>query len=222
MKFRKRKQCRYVAVTAVLLLVLLMGKALGREDQARSAPPGDSRQVLDEIKTAASEITTLESDFIQERHMHMLENPLIAQGRFYFAKPNRLRWAVTKPKPSGFSVNGPKAKRWDGQADVVKNFEIQSHPFINMFVKQVMALTRADFKWLQKGYRLKVQNTNPVRLKLTPLKKAAQKHLAHLLVCFALDRRYVETIEIHEPDGDFTRIRFAPPEINRPISEDLF
>jgi hypothetical protein len=62
---------------------------------------------------------------------------------------------------------------------------------------------------------------DPVKLRLDPLFDSAG-FLDHLLIAFAPDGRHVQSVEVREKDGDYTRILFENTIINQPLAEELF
>lgn len=87
---------------------------------------------------------------------------------------------------------------------------------------QLFAWARADFGWLKREYRITVLNDSPAALKLEPRSAAAAGFLRHLLITFSPDGRYVKSVEVHEKDGDFTRIKFSNAVLNKPLPADIF
>ena len=62
----------------------------------------------------------------------------------------------------------------------------------------------------------------PYSLKLIPLSFQEKKFLDYLTIAFSEDWTYVRFVELHEKDGDFTRIRFLKPLLNSSLPKDLF
>ena len=88
--------------------------------------------------------------------------------------------------------------------------------------EQLFAWARADFSWLRKEYRISVLEESPAALRLEPRAAATAGFLHHLLITFSADGRYVQSVELHEKDGDFTRIRFVNTAVNKPLPSGLF
>ncbi len=189
---------------------------------AASESRQDKAKIFSEIAAAASQVETLSSDFTQEKHLSMLDKVLISKGRFFYKRDNRLRWELNDPVVSGFAVNGDYAARWDGQTDVPQTFKVSRVPFIKIFSDQVFYWARADFKRLQQQYHIQVLSDTPVDMKLKPKFEREKKFVDHLRIVFAANAGHVRTVEVHEPDGDFTAIRFFNTEINTPLPDSLF
>jgi outer membrane lipoprotein-sorting protein len=206
----------------IFLILLVPGGVFSSQLQKSQNSPEDKDRIFSEIATAAIKVTSLESDFVQERHLSMLEDVLISRGRFYYKKRARLRWELTNPVSSGFAVSGKKAKRWDAKSGRTQTFEVYRVPFIKLFTDQVFAWATADFKQLKKNYKINVLNNSPVDLKLVPIRSQEKKYLAHFRIAFTADASHVNTVEVHETGGDFTRIRFFNTIINTPLPNTLF
>lgn len=207
----------YIFVFSIMPGMTLCGQTV--EEPNRSV---DKHLVFSDISASASKINTLFSDFIQEKHLGMLNKVLVSKGQFYYKRKERLRWVLTEPAVSGFCVNGKKAKRWDEKTGSTQEFEVHRVPFIKVFTDQVFAWARADFEWLQKRYQIKIISSRPADLELYPLSAREKEYVDHLRIAFARNAGHVSAVEIHEPDGDFTRIRFLNIRINEPLQDSLF
>ena len=206
----------------IILMLLVPGSVFCSQLQKDRSSTGEQDHIFLEIAKAATQVTTLKSDFVQERHLSMLEDVLISKGRFYYKKRDRLRWELTKPVSSGFAVSGKQAKRWDGKSGRTQTFDVYQVPFIKLFTDQVFAWATADFKQLQKDYNIEVLGDAPVDLKLVPIRSQEKKYLAHFRIAFTADASHVNAVEVHETGGDFTRIRFFNTIINTPLPDTLF
>lgn len=69
-----------------------------------------------EAPTASSEgeafrIESVQSDFIQEKHLKMLVRPIISKGKLLFQTPKSLRWEYTSPFASILLMHEGRVKR---------------------------------------------------------------------------------------------------------------
>jgi outer membrane lipoprotein-sorting protein len=206
-------------VIIIALILYLPALVLGQTGIEKS---DNLNRIFSEIASSASQVETFSCDFLQEKYMSMLDNVLISKGRLYFKRSNRLRWEINHPVTSGFAVNGDQAKRWEGDSGRTQTFKVNQVPFIKVFTEQVFLWARADFKQLKKRYHIQVLSETPIRLMLLPISLQEKKYLANLRISFATDASYVRTVEVHEPDGDFTRIQFLNTVINNPLNDSLF
>jgi outer membrane lipoprotein-sorting protein len=206
----------------VIFIALILFLPAFVAGQTGSENPDKQDRIFSEIAAAVSQIDTFACDFIQEKHMSMLDNILISTGRLYYKRNNRLRLEINQPAASGFAVNGDQAKRWESDPGSSQTFKVNQIPFIKIFTDQVFTWARADFQNLKKRYHIKVIADSPIQLMLLPISSQEKKYLDHLQISFAADASYVNEVEVHEPDGDFTRIRFSNIQLNKPLHDSLF
>ena len=189
---------------------------------AAEAPSAAASEALfSSLQKSAGGVNTLASDFVQEKHLSMFKNPMNSKGRFYFMKPDRLRWELTAPVASGFVLKGEKGRRWHQRTGRTESFNINQEPVMKLVSDQLFAWARADFGWLKKEFRIAVLDDSPAVMRLEP-RSASAGFVSYLLINFSSDGRYVTGVEVHEKDGDFTRIKFQNTVVNKPLKEDLF
>ena len=177
--------------------------------------------VLDRLNELAAGVDTLASDFSQEKYLSVFQDVLPAKGRFYYRKPDHLRWEMTSPVTSGFVLRGDTGRRWQEAGSRGERFDIAREPVMKIVADQLLAWTRADFEALRRDYRISLTGEAPVRLRLDP-KGAAAGFLDHLSITFAPDGRHVQQVEVHEQGGDYTRITFHHTVVNGPLDDELF
>ena len=58
-----------------------------------------------DLQTKAARLNSLQVDFIQEKHMKMLAQPIRSTGRFYYRRPAAIRWEYSSPLQSVMIMN---------------------------------------------------------------------------------------------------------------------
>jgi len=183
---------------------------------------GGAEGVLQQLQHNAAGVRTLSSDFVQDKHLKIFKNVVTSKGRFYFNTPDQLRWELTTPTASGFVIKGEKGRRWNAHTGRTETFRIADEPVMKLVAEQLLAWATGNFPRIKREYRVKVLAENPVSLRLEPVSAMTAGYLNHLVVSFSPDGRYVKSVEVHEQDGDFTRIRFVNAAVNKPLQADLF
>ena len=181
----------------------------------------DLDQVLAQLARAAEGIESLTSDFVQEKYLAVFQEALRSSGRFYYQKPDRLRWELRSPVVTGFSLNGNSGRRWRGDEAGSESFDIRQDPVMKVVAEQLLAWARPDFAWLQAHYRLRLVATEPVELRLEPRFETGGM-IDYLQIVFATDGSHVAQVEIHDRDGDYTRLHFTATRVNLPLDRKLF
>ena len=213
-------------ITAILMLccMLAAAPAASAEGEPVDQVPSSAGKagVFARISKTVSGIKTLAGAFRQERRLAMLARPSVSTGRFYCMKPDKLRWELINPEPSGFLVNGDQAKQWKGKEGPSDAFETRQNPLIKLIVDQIFAWTTADLAWLEQRYVINVVQDDPIILKLVPRSSKEKKYIDHLRISFEAGTNYVHVVNILEKGGDSTRIEFSDLVINGQLRQGLF
>src|SRR5260221_5677279 len=61
---------------------------------------------LKAVEAAQAETRTISAHFTQTKHLSLLEEPLVATGRFLFKRPDRMRLDIELPRPATILING--------------------------------------------------------------------------------------------------------------------
>jgi outer membrane lipoprotein-sorting protein len=206
----------------VSCLILFLLSPCSRAETPQNSAPVEKQRLFTRIADAASRVKTISGKFAQERKTGLLNEILITKGRFYFEPPQRFLWETTEPSLSGFAMEGKRIKQWKDSSDNAQFIDVDQAPGLKAFTEQVFLWMDADFDRLEKMYRIEILKEVPATIKLTPLRDAGSEALACLTIVFSRDLSHVTTVEIHEKDGDFTKISFSNALINGPLLKKLF
>jgi outer membrane lipoprotein-sorting protein len=178
--------------------------------------------VLSRLGSKAAGIETISSSFTQEKRLCVFNETVVSSGRFLFSKPDRLRWEYSAPMAEGFALLGDTGLRWTEMSPTPARFSLRDDPFMNVIARQLLAWATFDLRWLSGEYDISLAGSSPVTLKLTPKRRDVATVLDHLLIEFSPAEDTVRRVEIHDRDGDFTRIIFENATVNAPLADDLF
>jgi outer membrane lipoprotein-sorting protein len=198
------------------LCLVLSAKAAGAQ------PSTDMDALLAGLAAQAQDIKTIQSPFVQRKRLAAFNTVLVTKGRFAFQRPGDLRWEYLEPARSGFVMSGGQGWQWDAQTGQRRAFTLASSPEMEAVASQVVAWTVFDLHWLRSRYAIAVAQAEPLTLRLTPTGQGIRRFLDHMLVQFQPRGRAIQSIELHELDGDWTRITFTDPRINGPLPPDTF
>jgi len=162
-----------------------------------------------------SEVKTLTSNFLEEKHLALLTQPIQSQGTLAFDKnAQKLRWQYEKPFETGFIIEGPRVYRLqNGQKKSVQN------AMGKIMAAQMLVWLTLDFDALQKNYDIVLKEHQIV---FTP---RAQDHKVVKQITVWLDDknpRLVTQVRMEEPSGDFVLWKFSQTVLNPPLTKEAF
>lgn len=161
------------------------------------AQPFDLPQLAEQLSGPA----VVRGDFIQEKHLRALPQPLTSQGRFVLAGDHGLLWLLQQPirqdyriTPQGIARRGEQG--WQA-VDPQGGSARQNQLFLAVLSGDTQALQR-DFDLQLKG------DPDAWRLQLTPRGALLKQIFADIEI---QGGETVTRIELHETQGDRTLIR---------------
>jgi len=164
-------------------------------------------------------ITTVSAEFVQEKHLKILENPLISKGKLYYQAPRSLRWEYFTPVRSILMVNQGQIKRY-----VVRDQKIIEDSSAKMQSMQIIMDEIA--MWLSgrfdKNPDFAVENKTKNRIVLTPVKQAFSKIINRIEIFISDKPGIIHSVMIYESENSYTRLEFKKVILNEKLSDSLF
>ncbi len=197
-----------------LLLTLFL--ALGT-----SAQKVNEAAVKQQINNAAARVRTMQCDFVQTKHMRMLNDKMVSKGVMYYSQSNKLRWQYTSPYTYTFVLNGSQVMMNKGKKNQVIDVS-QSKVFkeiTRIMMNSVVGKCLTDDKDFKSSI---VDGKTEWVVTLTPLKKNMKQLFATIKVRFNKQRSMVAAVELYEKNGDRTVIELNNVRTNTTLNAKLF
>jgi outer membrane lipoprotein-sorting protein len=191
-----------------------MGSSLLAQDKGEI-----KENFLKRLEEKSQSIHSIESNFVQEKFLEIMEGPLLSSGKFYYKKEELIRWDQVLPSPYYFILNGDKVIRFDGKT---RKVIAASNPQVAYFKDFILATVTGSMFESEEFESIFSQSENEVDVVLTPRRKQMKKRINKILLRFAYDSTLLLELIIMEYDGDVTKIYFTNQQINSPIDDGLF
>lgn len=154
----------------------------------------------------------LRGDFVQEKHLRALPQPLLSRGQFVLARDQGLLWLLRSPLQQDYRISprGIARRTADGwQASSGNASERQN--------RLILALLSGDAEALAADFSLQLVGTAQTwTLSLTPRGTLLGQIFSQVRLSGG---RLVEQIEIVETQGDRTLMRLAEVRSDTPLSD---
>lgn len=173
-----------------------------------------------QFAAASGHINTIKSDFIQEKNMSLLAEKIISKGNFYFRKENAVRMEYTQPFRYLMILNGSAIYIKDSQKE--NKISARSNKLFQQINKIIIDCVNG--KALQgNDFAVNIFEGGADYLaELSPVDKNLKTIFSHINIIIDKKDFSVSRIEMHEPSGDDTRIRFVNRQFNTPLADALF
>lgn len=179
------------------------------------------QQIIDKIAKSAQDMKSMQCNFIQTKHLKMLNDKMVSNGIMYYQQPNKLRWEYTTPYSYTFILNDSKVLLKKGERnDVIDvNQNKMFKEIARMMMNSVVGKCLSDKKSFKTS--IKEEQSEYVAT-LIPLKSDMKKMWSKLILHFDRKLSSVIKVEMHEKNGDKTIIELKNTQINKSINAKVF
>lgn len=173
--------------------------------------------IVEKLDSYAKGLNSIKSDFIQQKHISVLEEYITSKGSFVFLKPSNIKWLYNEPIEYKISIiDGEFKVNNDGK---ISEFDMNSNKTFseinNMIVSMVNGSILTNSTFNVDLYQ------DPLFYKaiLEPLNKDFKRFVSEIHVFFDKKDFMVSKIKMMEASGDFTVIKFNNRQINTGIKK---
>jgi len=190
-----------VLVKSLSVLVLLTMSAL--------ANAFDLQQLSEQL----AKPDVIHGQFIQEKHLRALPQPLISKGSFVLAKNHGLLWLLKTPLQQDYRITAKGIARRDGNGWQLLPNKSAGAEQNRLF----LAVLQGDSSGLQRDFELALSgDAQQWKLTLTPRSMLLKQVFNQINIDGGA---LVQTIELLETQGDSTVLRMQDSTAGQPLSD---
>ncbi len=177
---------------------------------------GDS---WDQIRKTAKDITSVEAEFVQKKHMAILAKPLVSKGKLCFQVPRSLRWEYLSPVNSVLLMHGGTVTRYVKKDGVVTRDSSARLQSMQIVLQEITMWMKGNFD-ANPAFRPELR---PGRIiMLTPKEKSMADIIQRIELKLSDRPGVIQSVRIYENEKSFTVIDFIKVRMNEKIPESLF
>ena len=200
----------------LLFLILILSHII-----PLSAQQLTEEQIKQKVNQTASAMKTMQCDFVQTKHLKMLNNDFVSHGKMYYQQSNKLRWEYTSPYSYTFILNNDqvllKNKQRNDLIDVKQNKLFRE--IVRIMMSSVVGNCLAD----DKNYKVSIATIgNEWVATLLPQRKDMKQMFQKLVLHFHAKKSVVNTVELYDKNGEKTIIELKNIRINETIHHHMF
>ncbi|MDE5869465.1 MAG: outer membrane lipoprotein carrier protein LolA [Muribaculaceae bacterium] len=177
--------------------------------------------IVSAIEKNVSSMKSMNCSFTQTKHLSLLKDKMISEGKMWYKSPGKLRWEYTTPYKYQLVFNGAKvyvANR--NRKDVI---DTNSNRIFKE-VARIMMETVTGTALSNSGDFSKIvsKDNNSYLVTLNPKKKELKQMFTKIVLHFTQKGYSISEIDLYEKNGDRTNIRLKNIITNSTINENLF
>lgn len=194
---------------------------------AEVTPVANVADLKAKMQKAASTVTSIQSDFTQEKYMAVMANSMKSSGKFYYEKSDKVKLEYLVPFKQNLIMNGDKLMmEMNGKKNVLN---AAANPMANELKKVISACMSGDISNMGVNYNLEFfQDGEIFMIKITPKSADIQKFAQQVdLYLDAKDfsvvkMKMIEPLKKGQKKNDYTLYSFSNKKMNTKIPATVF
>lgn len=173
------------------------------------------------LKKEAASLSSIESDFTQEKYLDVFNDKIISKGRFYYRQENKIRMDYTTPVDYQIIINGQKLKIVsEGKSNVVN---LGSNRMMDEMKGMLAACMVGDLSSITSTYKLDYYESPSLYVvKIRPVSKSVQAYISEIVISINKEDMSVQTLRLSENEKDYTEYRFTNRKYNTLTNDEKF
>jgi outer membrane lipoprotein-sorting protein len=155
-----------------LILSILVG--IGSLAYAAPMTQSDIDQLVQKLQTLHDAQPSLQANFREERHLAMLKDPVVNEGKVWFTLPDKIRREIGGRTPSTTVTDGKKVSIYYPNYQQLEVYDLEKRPIIKDTMRALTA--GLNFREVASYYEISgTKNGSEYQLTLTPKTAAVRK-----------------------------------------------
>ena len=203
------------------LLTLLIFTASVLVAAAQVSDIADMQKFESRLKETSDKLTSIESDFLQVKHLDMFDEDVTSKGKFYYLKNNKISLDYSHPLSYLIVINGGRLKIVaDGKKSVM---QLNTNKMMNEMQDIITACMVGDMNRMSDSYNLKYQEDNSQYIiSITPRSKQVKEYVSAIEIRLSKADMSVDQLRMYENEADYTDYKFSNKRFNQLKDESRF
>jgi outer membrane lipoprotein carrier protein len=177
-------------------------------------------QCLREIEEANRDLRAIAARVVQTKHLSLLTEPLLSQGRLVFSRPDRLLWVVETPRELRIAIEGERIEVADVPAEARDALAAVPQ---NELLRRLGAIFAGELGALTDGFELTTEDgADVIRVSLVPREARLRESIDTIELHYVRPKLTIRTIRLRNRLGDLLEIQLDDLERNPTITPSTF
>lgn len=173
-----------------------------------------------QFEMESKKIASIKSDFVQEKTMTMLTEKIVSRGQFSFKRADKVRIEYKSPYSYLLIINGNQMISKDGNKESRMN--VSSNKMLRQVNRIIVDCVQGTILYNKDFTSTILESESLYELELAPQTKTLKDFFQLIRVQIEKKDYSVSQIELGEPGGDKTTMRFSNKHFNQVISDEIF
>lgn len=200
------------------LLLLFAGGMLSAQTKLSAE---EAKTLKQNISSTGKNMTSLQCDFKQTKHLDFMENDVESSGKLYYKSSSKIRWEYTSP--FSYYVIFNREKMFVNDNGKKKQVELSSSKLLKDLNKIMLGTVSGTGIFDEEKFEITYYKSGKDFLaKMVPTDKNYKKYIKQIDLTFDGKTFNLKKIKSTEPSLDYTLIEFSNHKKNTSIADEIF
>jgi outer membrane lipoprotein-sorting protein len=204
--------------TLVSLFLLVSATAFAQP--AGFTPVADVVNFKKAFSAESARVLSITSDFQQEKELAALSEKITSTGKFWFKRSNRVRIDYEKPFIYRLVISGDKILLKDEQKE--NRVNVKSSKLFQQVNKIMLDCVQGTIMESKDFTTVVLENDKTYLMRMTPVNRSLRDFFATINLYVDKKDYSVSRIDMIEPEGDQTVLKFTNKLLNQPVKDEVF
>ena len=210
---RMLSYCKMKKIIYLILMCLTPVLAMAQNE--------GEQKIIQKISKAAQSMTSMQCDFVQTKHMKLLNDNMVSYGKMYYQQNSKLRWEYTSPYSYTFILNDSKVLLKKGNRNDV--IDVNQNKMFKEIARMMMNSVVGKCLTDKKDFKISVAETPEQYVAtLLPQKKDMKQMFSKIILYVNKRQLTIAKVEMQEKKGDNTVIELKNIQLNKNINASVF
>lgn len=204
-------------ITTIIFLLLFCSVTA----TAAAMSSQQKQEVIRRINKTAAGLKSMSCSFTQTKHLSLLSDKMVSEGKMSYKQPDKLRWEYTSPYQYLFIFNGSKV--YVGNKSRKDVIDTQTNKVFKEVARIMMSTVTGTALSNSADFSIDVvDGSSTWKVTLIPKKKEMKGMFTKIELSFNKSNLMIAEINIYEKNNDRTNIRIKDVSTNITLNESLF
>ena len=205
--------CKMKRILYIILMCLTPVLAMAQNE--------GEQKIIQKVSKAAQSMTSMQCDFVQTKHMKLLNDNMVSYGKMYYQQNSKLRWEYTSPYTYTFILNDSKVLLKKGNRNDI--IDVNQNKMFKEIARMMMNSVVGKCLTDKKDFKISVAETSEQYVAtLLPQKKDMKQMFSKVILYVNKRQLSIAKVEMQEKKGDNTVIELKNIQLNKNINASVF
>ena len=205
--------CKMKRILYIILMCLTPVLAMAQNE--------GEQKIIQKISKAAQSMTSMQCDFVQTKHMKLLNDNMVSYGKMYYQQNSKLRWEYTSPYTYTFILNDSKVLLKKGNRNDI--IDVNQNKMFKEIARMMMNSVVGKCLTDKKDFKFSVAETSEQYVAtLLPQKKDMKQMFSKVILYVNKRQLSIAKVVMQEKKGDNTVIELKNIQLNKNINASVF